>query len=97
MVECSFNMMNDIIDSRSSRIEIEPYTAIMTTRYNLKSSKSAEKLKLKVSSIEIQPKRYIARPCRFNTFILYAYIFITLQKMFENKARQNAVGEKNLL
>ena len=41
MVECSFSMMNDIIDSRSGRMEIEAYSAIMTTKYSLKSSKSA--------------------------------------------------------
>ena len=29
MVEYSFSMMNDIIDSRSSRMEIETYSAIM--------------------------------------------------------------------
>ena len=31
MVECSFSMMNDIIDSRSGHMEIETYSAIMTT------------------------------------------------------------------
>ena len=41
MVECSFSMMNDIIDSRSGRMEIEKYSAIMTKKYSLKSSKSA--------------------------------------------------------
>ena len=40
MVECSFSMMNDI-DFRSGRMEIETYSAIMTTKYSLKSSKSA--------------------------------------------------------
>ena len=39
MVECSFSMMNDIIDSRSGRMEIETYSAIMTKKYSLKSSK----------------------------------------------------------
>ena len=41
MVECSLSMMNDIIDSRSGRMEIEKYSAIMTKKYSLKSSKSA--------------------------------------------------------
>ena len=41
MVECSFSMMNDIINSRSGHMEIEAYSAIMTTKYSLKSSKSA--------------------------------------------------------
>ena len=38
MVESSFSMMNDIIDSRSGRMDIDTYSAIMTTKYNLKSS-----------------------------------------------------------
>ena len=38
MVESSFSMMNDIIDSRSGRMDIDTYSAIMTTKYNLKTS-----------------------------------------------------------
>ena len=38
MVESSFSMMNDIIDSRSGRMDIDTYSAIMTTKYNLQSS-----------------------------------------------------------
>ena len=38
MVESSFSMMNDIIDSRSGKMDIDTYSAIMTTKYNLKSS-----------------------------------------------------------
>ena len=41
MVECVFSMMNYFIDSRSGRIKIEGYSTIMTTKYSLKSSKSA--------------------------------------------------------
>ena len=41
MVECSFSMMNNIIDSRSGRMEIETYSTIMTKKFSLKSSKSA--------------------------------------------------------
>ena len=41
MVECAFSMMNDFIDSRSGRMEIEGYSTIVTTKYSLKSSKSA--------------------------------------------------------
>ena len=41
MVEGSFSMVNDIIDSRSGHMEIETYSAIMTAKYGLKSSKSA--------------------------------------------------------
>ena len=41
IVECSFSMMNNIIDSRSGHMEIETYSAIMTTKYSLKCSKSA--------------------------------------------------------
>ena len=41
MVECAFSMMNHFIDSRSGRMEIEGYSTIMTTKYSLKSSKSA--------------------------------------------------------
>ena len=40
MVERSFSMMNDI-DSRSGYMESETYSAIMTIKYSLKSSKSA--------------------------------------------------------
>lgn len=38
MVESSFSMMNDIIDSRSGRTEIDTYSAIMTVKYQLKSA-----------------------------------------------------------
>ena len=41
MVEYSFSMMNNIIDSRSGRMEIETYSTIMTKKYSLNSSKSA--------------------------------------------------------
>ena len=42
MVECSFSVVNDIIDSRSGRMEIDTYSAMVTTKYNIKStSKSA--------------------------------------------------------
>ena len=40
MVECSFSLMNDVIDSSSGRIKIETYTAIMKTKYSLRCSKS---------------------------------------------------------
>ena len=74
MVEYSFSMMNNIIDSRSGRMEIETYSTIMTKKYSLKSSKSV--------ALKFNRKRYIARLdkicCRFDTFVLYAYIFITL-------------------
>ena len=40
MVEGSFSMVNDI-DSRLGHTEIETYSAIMTAKYDLKSSKSA--------------------------------------------------------
>ena len=40
VVECSFSMMNDI-GSRLGRMEIETYSAIMTTKYSFKCSKSA--------------------------------------------------------
>ena len=36
MVECSFSVMNDIIDSRSGCMEIDTYSAIVTTKYNIK-------------------------------------------------------------
>ena len=39
MVENSFSMMNDIIDSRSGRTEIDTYSAIMTVKYQLKSAR----------------------------------------------------------
>ena len=32
MAECSFSMMNDIIDSKSGPMEIETYSAIMTKK-----------------------------------------------------------------
>ena len=35
MGECSFSMMNNIIDSRSGCMEIETCSAIMTTKYSL--------------------------------------------------------------
>lgn len=38
MVECSFSMMNDIIDARSGRMEIDTYNAIMAVKFDLKSS-----------------------------------------------------------
>ena len=37
-VERSFSMMNDIIDSRSGRTEIDTYSVIMTVKYQLKSA-----------------------------------------------------------
>ena len=36
MVEISFSMMNDIIDSQSGRTEIDTYSTIMTVKYQLK-------------------------------------------------------------
>ena len=38
MVEISFSMMNDIIDSWSSITEIDSYSVIMTVKYQLKST-----------------------------------------------------------
>ena len=38
MVESSFSMMNDIIDSRSGRTEIDTYSAIMTVKCQMKSA-----------------------------------------------------------
>ena len=38
MVKSSFSMMNNIIDSRSGRTEIDTYSAIMTVKYQLKSA-----------------------------------------------------------
>ena len=34
MVECSFNMMNDINDSKSGCTEVETHSTITTTKYN---------------------------------------------------------------
>ena len=41
MVEFSFSMMNDMIDSRSGCMAIENYRNLMTTKYSLKNSKPA--------------------------------------------------------
>ena len=41
MVECSFNMMNDINDSKSGCTEVETHSTITTTKYNWKCGKSA--------------------------------------------------------
>ena len=38
MVENSFSMMNDIIDSQSGRTEIDTYNVIMAVKYQLKSA-----------------------------------------------------------
>lgn len=40
MAECSFRLMNDVIDSKSGCLEIETYGTIMATKYNLKYSMS---------------------------------------------------------
>ena len=45
MVECSFSVMNDIIDSRSGRMEIDTYSAIVTTKYNIKSTGKSAAIK----------------------------------------------------
>ena len=45
MVECSFSIMNDIIDSRSGRMEIDTYSAIVTTKYNIKSTGKSAAIK----------------------------------------------------
>ena len=45
MVECSFTVMNDIIDSRSGRMEIDTYSAIVTTKYNIKSTGKSAAIK----------------------------------------------------
>ena len=55
MVECSFSVMNDIIDSRSGRMEIETYSAIMTTKYFLKSSGKSAATKFKRKDILRDP------------------------------------------
>ena len=38
-VESSFRMINDIIDSRSGRTEIDTYSSIVTVKYQLKSAR----------------------------------------------------------
>ena len=38
ILESSFSMMNDIIDSRSGRTEIDTYSAIMTVKCQMKSA-----------------------------------------------------------
>ena len=38
MVESSFSMMNDIIDSWSVRTKVDTYSAIMAVKYLLKSA-----------------------------------------------------------
>ena len=38
LVESSFSMMNDIIDSWLGRTEIDTYSVIMTVKYQLKSA-----------------------------------------------------------
>ena len=58
MVECSFSMMNNIIDSRSGCMEIETYSTIMTKKYSLKSSKSAA-LKFNQKDILQDSTRYV--------------------------------------
>ena len=45
MVECSFSVMNDIIDSRSGRMEIDTYSVIVTTKYNIKSNGESAAIK----------------------------------------------------
>ena len=45
MVECSFSIMNDIIDSRSGCMEIDTYSAIVTTKYNIKSTGKSAAIK----------------------------------------------------
>ena len=37
--------MNDIIDSRSGRMEIDTYSAIVTTKYNIKSTGKSAAIK----------------------------------------------------
>ena len=44
MVECSFSVMNGI-DSRSGRMEIDTYSAIVTTKYNIKSTGKSAAIK----------------------------------------------------
>ena len=44
MVECSFSVMNDI-DSRSGLMEIDTYSAIVTTEYNIKSTGKSAAIK----------------------------------------------------
>lgn len=37
-VESSFNIMNDVIDSKSGRINIDTYSSIQTVKYGIKSA-----------------------------------------------------------
>ena len=46
--------MNDIIDSRSGRMEIETYSTIRTTKVSLKCTNLA--------ALKYKQKRYIVRP-----------------------------------
>lgn len=55
MVESSFSMMNDIIDSRSGRMDIDTYSAIMTTKYNLKSSGKTASQKFSRKDVQRDP------------------------------------------
>ena len=66
IVECSFSMMSYIFHSRSDRMEIETHTAIMTTKYTLKSSKSV--------ALKFNWKDMLRDPVD-SILIIYAYIF----------------------
>ena len=59
-------MMSYIFHSRSDCMEIETYTAIMTTKYSLKSSKSVA---LKFN------RKDMLRDLVDSTLIIYAYIY----------------------
>ena len=54
MVECSFSVMNDI-DSRSGLMEIDTYSAIVTTEYNIKSTGKSAAIKYNKKDILRDP------------------------------------------
>ena len=80
-------MMNDIIDSRSGRMEIETYSAIMTKKYSLKSSKF---LKFNRKEILQDSTRYIVD----STLLYYMRTSSSRYKKCLKTKRDNTVEEK---
>ena len=90
MIECSFSMTNDIIDSRSRRMEIDTYSAIVTAKFNVKSSK-------KSAAVKYGRKGILRDNVNSELSYYYANVFyVTKKKRLKVKRGSKLSKRKNL-
>ena len=89
MVECSFSTMNGIIDSRSGRMEIKTYSAVMTTKYSFKCSKSAA---LKFNRKNILRDSVVSKL----SYYMYTRLQHVIKKYLKTKRSKKLLKKKKL-